>query len=197
MDFMQSDKRIFIGLWILAVFLLLGYNGLMLSSLMNPQLLPRPQSIKLASSQWDRFERTEARRASQALDPSTADHITSQFTLRQRAYRAMARSNQTTKALDFARQALAVAILQPPPPPPVKLDVEPPSLTGVIRIADDNGRFSSLALMEGLQLKEGDVVRGFRVERITIDGVRLSYAGASRFVPAPKIYFSLDRQGSF
>jgi len=73
---------------------------------------------------------------------------------------------------------IRVAAFLPHVPPPVP-DPEPTLILQSVV----TGKYARLATINGRVVKEGELVAGYRVQRIASDGVQLSRAGKSRRLP--------------
>jgi len=68
-----------------------------------------------------------------------------------------------------------------------------PRLTGIIKVSGSGNQPEFIALMEGKQLNKNDKIMDFTVINITSDGVSLAGKGENRFIPTPKIFFSVSK----
>ncbi len=68
-----------------------------------------------------------------------------------------------------------------------------PRLSGILRTATRHGQEEFSALFEGKVHSPGDRLQGFVLEKISAEGVVLSREGRRRFIPAPEVYFSIQR----
>ena len=157
--------------------ILAGHNGFKLMSFINPELPGHSRIVMMVKEKWQQFETKASRTMTDSIENISLDQI-------------------------FAKSAPAsrkqeIEILKPKPRPvkTKKIKVKLPSLTGILRISDARGNVRSLAVIEGKNLAEGDRVKKFVVKKIRKDGIVLARGGASWFVPAPKVQFSLDQGG--
>lgn len=172
-----SRKRLCIGGWVLAAFIFLGYNGFVLASLFSPSLVGRSKETRLASQKWLRLENKISLIMKEAVDKIDLKPIVSRFTP---DLRVVKKQSPQLRAEPSEFEG--------------KFEIKPPVLTGIMKILDAQGNQRSFALIEGKRLMEKDSVRGFTVQKITNKGVVLKRSGKTWFVPAPTVFFSLDKR---
>ena len=178
MIILGSSKRFYISGWILAAFILLGFNGFALLSLFSPPLVGRSQETRLASQKWHKLENRLALIQKEAFDNIDLKPIVARFSPDLDVVKKQPPGSQAVKSESEAES-----------------EVQPPILTGIMKISDAHGNHRLFALIEGKRLMENDRVRDFTVQKITNHGAVLSRNGKTWFVPAPEVYFSLDREG--
>jgi hypothetical protein len=172
-----SSKRLCIGGWILAALILLGINGFALASLFSPPVTGRSKETRLASQKWFRFENKLTLILKESFDNIDPKPIAERFS-----------PDITAVKKTFAGPQAVQNGLE------AESEIQPPVLSGIMKILDTRGNHRSFALIEGKRLKVNDRIRGFTIHKITSRGVELSKDGQAWFVPAPEIYFSLDRE---
>jgi hypothetical protein len=167
----ESKKRLFMSGWILVALLLSGYNGLKLMILLNSSRPGYSKEVKEIRRKLQQLEKTGYLTVKEVEHDIDLDLIFPRF---------MQGAN---------KQATTASIGQEDKEE--KKEVKLPTLTGVLRMLDVRGNVQSLAVIEGKRLGEGDRVQGFRVVKITKEGVTLTKGGSSWFIPAPDVPFSL------
>jgi len=175
---MESGRRLCIGGWILAVVILFGVNGFALISLFSPPLVGRSKETRLASQKWIRLENKLSLILEESFDKTDLEAIIDRFSPVLNVIKQQTLQPQAAKSESEA-----------------ELEIQPPILTGIMKISDAHGNHHWFALIEGKRLMENDSVRGFFIQKITDQGVVLSRDGKVWFVPAPEVHFSLDREG--
>lgn len=179
MVILGNKKRFYIGCWILASLIFLGYNGFVLASLFSPPLVGRSRETRLASQKWFRLDSKLSILRKDSLEHIDIKHVIDRF-------------------------SPDISIIRNKPIPPklkkIKSEFEkeaeakPPVITGIIKISDAQGNHRRFALIEGKQLRKNDSIRGFTIKKIMDKGVLLIYKDKTLSVPAPEVYFSLDRE---
>ncbi|MFC1826138.1 hypothetical protein ACFLYZ_01940 [Thermodesulfobacteriota bacterium] len=172
-----SSKRLCVGGWILVVLILCGLNGFALSSLFSPPVAGHSKETRLASQKLHRLKNKLFSISKESFDNIDPKRVAERF----------------SPEITVVKKTSA-------PPPATKNEFEaepetpPPVLTGTMKVLDSFGKQHSSVLIEGRQLKANDRIRGFTIKKITNQGVELSKDGKTWFVPAPAVYFSLDRK---
>jgi hypothetical protein len=173
-----GNKRIYMICWVLAALLAAGYNGSELMALLNAPIPGRSMDVRRAIQKRRQLEE----KTSAVLKSGSIGSNTNLILLK--------------SGPDFNQQKKKVSI----PPPKVeakkeKKEIILPSLTGVMRTSDVQGNLRAIALIGGKRLGEQDIVQGFRVQKITPNGVVLTKQGAKWFVPVPEVHFSRNQIG--
>lgn len=172
-----GKKSLFSGSWVLAALLLVGYNGFNLISLFNPSLVGRSVEVKLASQKWQQLKERSASAAESALD-FDLDLILSKI------IPGFQETEKTASKTPVGEVEGKNAI-----------ETKLPSLAGIMGVTDVHGREQLLAVIEGAAHPEKARVKGYTIQEITQKGIVLTKNGKDWFVPAPEVYFSLDRRG--
>ena len=171
-----SRKRRYIGIWILAALLLVGYNGFTLMSLFNPSLADHSPEPRIAAGKWRQLrERTLKKTA--VFDPDL---------IRKKMMPGLRRQVET------ARTAPAGNGVNKPKSAGVRL----PVVTGIICVSDIQGNKRLLAVIDGRTYRQADRVQGFWIRKITEKGLHLTRSGSQWFAPAPKVHFSVEKTGA-
>ena len=161
----------------MAAFLFLGYNVFILVSLFSPPLVGRSKETRLASQKWLRLEKKNSLIMKEKIDNINLKSIVSKFAPDLRVVKKQS-PHPEAETIEFEG----------------KFEIEPPVLTGIMKILDAQGNQRSFALIEGKRLMEKDSVSGFNVQKVTNKGVILTKRGKTWFIPTPKVYFSLDQE---
>ena len=165
------------GGWILAAFIILGYNGFALTSLFSPPVVGRSIETRLASQKWLKLEEKLALAQKEAIGDIDLEPIVAKFML---------------EADKEKKQSPQLQV--EPTPLTAEIEVKPPELTGIMKVSDSHGNERWFALIQGRRLQEEDSVSGFTIQKITNKGVVIEKKGETWFLPTPEIYFSLDRE---
>jgi hypothetical protein len=172
MTIISSYRRLCFNGLILAAFLLLAYNGLILMQLFNPTIIGQSEKVKLASLKWKKLSERDFLIVKENWDNKDIELIALKLGM-----------EIFETGLDGSKQK-------------GESGIELPSLTGIIQVSDIHGNITSVAVIEGKRLVEKDEINGFKVENITKKGVALKKAGKSWFIPAPEVRFSVDKMAN-
>ena len=172
-----TRKRLCIGGWILIALLLVGFNGFKLMAFFNPELPGQSRSVKEAMKKWRQLENRGPAPIVEAFDNINVNVAFAKY-----------------KPVSH-RQKKEVPSRRPQVSKEKTINIKLPRLTGILRTADAHGDTRSIAVINGEYLGEGESVSGFKVEKISEEGVILMMGGARFSVPAPKVRFSLDQGG--
>ncbi len=85
------------------------------------------------------------------------------------------------------------ATIDDPESPKSAAAVSLPRLSGILRTANLQGQEQFLALFEGHVYSLRERLHGLVIEKISAEGVLLSRDGRRWFIPAPEVYFSIQR----
>lgn len=160
-----SKKNLYMGIWIVSGLLLLGYNGFALVSIFNPPIVGRSDEVRLASEKWRQLQDRGSLARQTTGDRMELAKILSRF----------------IPGEQKQEQQVILSAL--------------PALTGIMRFSDVHGNARLVAVIQGKTYAEKTKVQEYIIQQITEKGIVLTKAGISRFVPAPEVYFSLDRSG--
>jgi hypothetical protein len=168
-----SWQRLVLSCWIMAALLLIGYNSSKLMTLLSPPIVERSMEIKLASQKWRQLQNMVSRS-----------------------------SKEISKVIDLDTVLLGI----PPNPAknkPKRPDItseenkkvqqpktQLPTLSGILRNTDIHGHRYATAVIDGHRLKENDKIQGFKIHKITQDGVIVTNGGQRWFLSAPKVSYS-------
>jgi hypothetical protein len=176
----QSGSRVqaLIGLWVLTGLVVVGINGAMLMSLLDEPLAGYSPGVRTADRgfrQYRTLVAAEARKITSGMD-FLAD-------------RFGPRVEDTEKPA--ARRV-------PDPLPAVKpatpVEVNLPTLTGVLTRRSTDGTATRLAVMDGRICAVGDRLGNFTVKAISREGVSLVGKKQSWFLKVPEITYSVAAQ---
>jgi hypothetical protein len=175
-----TRKRLCIGGWILVALLLVGFNGFKLMSFFNPELPGQSRSVKEAMKKWRQLEDRVPTTIVEALDNINLSVAFAEYN----KYTPV--SHKQKNKVSTPRSGVANE---------KKINIQLPSLTGILRTTDAHGNTRSIAVINGEYLGEGERVLGFMVQKISEEGIILTRGGVRFSVPAPKVKFSLDQGG--
>ncbi len=185
MKIIGSSKRLSAGGWVLAALLLLGYNAFILTSLFSPPIVGRSKETRLASQKWFKLDNKIKLLMKESFQGLDLEQIVDRFSPDIDVIK--------TKIVQPEPAALPISM-------PIEIEteqkVELPVLTGIMKILYAHGNHRSFALFEGRRLGIDDTIRQFTIQKITQKGVVLSMGDKTWSVPAPEVYFSLDREKS-
>jgi len=177
MIILGSKKSLFAGSLVLAALLLVGYNGFNLISLFNPSLVGRSVEVKLASQKWQQLKERSALATKNALDFDLALILSKVLP----GFQEMEKTaSKTPVGEGEGKNAIETKL---------------PPLAGIMGVTDVHGREQLLAVIEGAAHPEKARVQDYTIKEITQKGIVLTKNGKDWFVPAPEVYFSLDRRG--
>lgn len=173
MRFVGSRKRLCIGGWLLGAIVLLSLNAFTLATLQNQPLIaasPEIRALRLKLSLFDTYLAQESQGWQTRFDPQV---------LLARFMKETPRSPST--AIPDNREVSSA-------PNPIL-----PQLTGVIKVMDQQGELHFSAVVNGSVYGENEMIREFRITRISDQGVWLTCNGQEWFVAAPEVYYSKDQ----
>ncbi len=170
-------QRSFIGAWVLGALLVLGLNGLNLTNLLDQPLLGNSQEVKGIRRQWRLLEQLSslAIKEAKAVADVDLDRVFARF-----------EPLDVRKVWDTEPQEETV---EPESSGPIL-----PALTGILTVFDREGNTRSTAVFNGKRYREKDEVQGFRIEKISEEGVYLTKWATNWFVPAPEGKFTSIRK---
>ena len=160
--------------------LLVGFNGFKLMSFFNPELTGQSRTVKEAMKKWRQLENRVPATIVEALDNINLNVAFAEYTKDTPVSHKQKKKVSTQRSGGTKEKAINIKL---------------PSLTGILSTTDAHGNTRSLAVINGEYLGEGERLFGFIVKEISEEGILLSKGGASWFVPAPKVKFSLDQGG--
>jgi hypothetical protein len=172
-----SRKRLCIGGWILVALLLVGFNGFKLMAFFNPELPGQSRNVKEAMKKWRQLDNRGPAPIVEAFDNINLNV----------AFAKYAPVSHKQKKEVFPQRAQVAK--------EKAISIKLPKLTGISRTIDAHGNIRSIAVVNGKYLCEGEKVLGFRVQKITEEGIILIRGGARFSVPAPEVKYSLDQGG--
>ena len=179
MIILGNRKRLYTGCWVLALLIIGGYNGFILTSIFSPPLVGRSKETRLASQKWLRLDNKQSTIHKNSLEQFDLQQVIDRFSPDISIIKSKPIPSKSKKLTGkFEKESEAI----------------PPVVTGIIKISDVHGNHRRFALMEGKQLMENDSIRGFTVNKITDKGVVLIYNEKKLFVPSPQVHFSLNNE---
>jgi hypothetical protein len=174
MKIISHNRRMYIAGWLLAALLLLGANLIKLSQLTLQPMIGSSAAVNALRLKLHQF-----------------DELVSELKLDPAVHRDQPVSlAQLPKAVPQPRPSVpAIAAEEPMPLEPPQL----PRLSGILQVADNQGRWRYSAAMEGNVYFEKDRFQGFLIEEISARGIVLSRGKQRWQIPAPEVYYSLDK----
>jgi hypothetical protein len=175
MKIVSDNRRMYLAAWLLAGLLLLGANGWKLSQLpLEPMIgsSAAVNSLRLKLHQFD--ELMSARR------------IDSEVRWEQKVLPA----GLPQAASPLPPAAVGIPAEETPPEEPYRL----PKLSGILKVANNQGQWHYSVVMDGHVYAAKDHVREFLIDEISSRGIMLSRGKQRWFIPAPEVYFSLDQR---
>ena len=157
--------------------LLVGFNGFKLITFFNPELSGQSRNVKEAMKKWRQLENRVPPTIVETLDNINFNVAFAKYT---------PASQKQKKEVSPPQAQLAKE---------KEINIKLPRLTGIFRTTDAHGNMRSIAVVNGKYLCEGEKVLGFRVQKITEEGIILMRGGAQFSVPAPEVKYSLDQGG--
>ncbi|RPI80098.1 MAG: hypothetical protein EHM45_00200 [Desulfobacteraceae bacterium] len=162
----DHSKHFFSAAFILAGIAFIVFNAYLLVDLYDRPLAKRSEGLKSVGIKWEQFMRT--------IESPSMD-LTEGI--------ALAKILDQTESSGTPQD---LTPMQPTSPLPV--------LTGIFRVVDAHKNSEYIAILEGKRFKQYDTIKEFYIDSITSKGVVLKKKGQTRFIPAPKIFFSLSRK---
>jgi hypothetical protein len=174
MKIISHTRRMYIAAWLLAALLLLGANLIKLSQLTLQPMVGSSATVNALRLKLHQF-----------------DALAAEFNMDTEVRR--------DQPVSLARLPQAAAPLKPPIPaipadePGPSEPPQLPRLSGILQVADNQGRWRYSAAMDGNVYFEKDRVQGFFIEEISSRGIVLSRGKQRWLIPAPEVYFSVDK----
>ncbi len=185
MKIIGSSKRLSVGGWILVGLVFLGFNAFSLTTLFSPPVVGRSKETRLASQKWFKLDNKMKLLLKESFSDLDLGLIAKKFSP---DITVVKPKPVQSKAEDQPAEGPTEAEKEQP--------VQLPVLTGIMKVLYARGNHRSFALMEGRRLAKGDTIRQFTIQKITPKEVVLSMDEKTWSVPAPEVYFSLDREKS-
>jgi len=176
---LPATKRLITGGWVLGALLLLWYNALQLTSLFDEPIPGISREARETIRKWQRLEQAAADRIKSAVKDLDVSRIADQW-------KAVQASKQTAAP---AAETKPVPRALPAPPEKVVL----PSVTGIMKRHDANGREHWAAMVDGRVRRENDRVKDFVVAQIDENGVVVTKGERRWRLPPPDVAFSVDQ----
>ncbi|MBL0716608.1 MAG: hypothetical protein JJV89_01045 [Desulfosarcina sp.] len=173
----NNKKQIFIGGWILGAVLLLLYNGFEINNFDKPQASREMEKLLQIKLKWEDFSKNQDSIKKNKPDQIDYDRLLPKFTKKKKSPHNPA------------------VIAQEAPKELVK-KIEPilPTLAGIVKNFDIDGKISLFAMLDGMVLSEHEAINEFKVEKITEQGITLKKGEKSWYIQMPEVIFSLGSQ---
>ena len=174
-----NEKILFIGGWVLAALLLMGYNALEAHKLLKVSFFRNSENINMVRENHQKIMQKGYLEGKVREDRINLDHIFAKFVQN-------FHDQQTDIALKLEKKKVGEK---------EKDNVKIPELEGILKSSDIYGNIHLLAIIEGMICSKEDRVHGFTVCKITDKGIDLTKDGKYWFIPSPEVKFSLDKGG--
>jgi len=174
MKIVANNRRMYIGAWLAAAFLLLGANLYHLSRLEYQPLAESPAIIKqlrLRLSHFDELIAAQRTQASHREPPIALIRL--------------------QPAADRPPPVLPAGVDEKSPPPGTMLL---PRLTGILRVASGDGTGHYRAVLDGKVYAEKELIAELSIEEISTQGVVLRRRDQRWFIPVPEVYYSISQK---
>jgi hypothetical protein len=175
-----NPKRLIIGLWVLAALLILWYNAVAMTSLLDNPLPGLSSEARATIAKWQRLENHIASRLKEVTDPHEIEKMIAGIDFKK------------AQAVPAAKESEPMPKIVKKVEPVRKKDVELPSLNGIVAVYGSDGAVVYLAVIDGRTREEKSSIGDFVLERIDAKGILLAQGKQSWFVPAPAVDFSVD-----
>lgn len=175
MKIVANNRRMYIGAWLVAAFILLGANLFKLSRLEFQPLAASPaivNQLRLRLSHFDELMSARRMGSEPFLEPPIA----------------WVRLQQPTA---LPSPALPAGVDEKNTPPGTALL---PRLTGILRVATGTGAGHYRAVLDGTVYAEKEFIAERRIEEISSQGVVLRQRDQRWFIPAPEVYYSISQK---
>lgn len=174
MKIISHNSRMYIAGWLLAAMLLLGANLFKLSQLTLQPMIGNSAAVNSLRLKLHLF-----------------DEFLSELKMDSEVRRDQPVSlAQLPKALPQPKSSIPAI---PPEEPMASEPPQLPRLSGILQVADNQGRWRYSAAMEGNVYSAKDRVHEFLIEEISSRGIVLSRGKQRWLIPAPEVYYSLDK----
>ena len=178
-----AQKRMLTGSWILAALILLGYNGLELTTVLEPSVLGYSSTLKTVKEKWEKLKPKYPSSEDKPRDVTGLDLKLVKF--------IPGTPQQDNNRLTLPEKNLVQA--ESGKENTEELQIVLPHVSGIVQVTGMSGETRLLAMIEGERLSEDDRIMGFTVKKITSEGVTLIKGGKDWFVKVPQTGFSIIR----
>jgi len=168
------------GLWVLAALLILWYNGVAMTALMDKPLAGLSPEARETITKWQRLEHRMASKLKDIMDPDEIRRIFAAFDLEK------VKAVLPVKKAKPAPAAAKRSVSKP------RKEVVLPTLSGILAIYDADGNTEYLAVIDGKAQAAKSRIGDFLLDRINDRGILLTQDKDAWFIPAPRVDFSLD-----
>ena len=176
-----KNKRIAIGLWVLAALLVLWYNAAAVSSLWDRELTAMSPGARATIAKSQQLQSRISQGLLALIDPLQIENIAARIDSRKLKPAPVKKKGVTPPQAANKR-------VDPTPEAKVKL----PSLDGIIAVYRPITGETYIAVMDGNALEEQNRINNFVLKKIDAKGVLLSRGAKTWFVPAPQVDYSKD-----
>ncbi|RPH49681.1 MAG: hypothetical protein EHM85_13020 [Desulfobacteraceae bacterium] len=171
----SNFKRLIIDAFIMAGIVTVVLNAYLLTDLFGRPIAERSEGLKRASAKWQQLTDSTVPEINNLSEKPDMDKIISHL---DHSAKAEVKPQEHKIGDDMPKEPVENVL---------------PRLTGIIKVSGSGNQPEFIALMEGKQLNKNDKIMDFTVINITSDGVSLAGKGENRFIPTPKIFFSVSK----
>jgi len=180
MTITPNNKKLAIGLWVLAALLILWYNAVALLSLWDREFTAMSPGARATIAKRQQLESRMAQKLLGLIDPLQINHIAAKIDGRRVVPPPKPKGGTPPQAVKKKVK----------PVPEMKLKL--PSLDGIIAVYNPSSGKTYLAVMDGKTLEEQSRINDFVIKSIDAKGVLLARGAKTLFIPAPQIAYSKD-----
>jgi hypothetical protein len=181
----SNPKRLIIGLWVLAALLILWYNAVAMTSLLDQPMVGLSTQARESMTKWQRLEIQIESQLKETFSAQEFDKFLSAIDIEKvKAILPVKKTKPKTKA---AKKTTT---------PVKKKEIILPKLNGIVAIHDAGGQTIHLAVIDGKTRDEKSQIGDFTLERIDAEGILISQEDESWFIHAPQVAFSVDNSRS-
>ena len=181
----SNPKRLIIGLWVLAALLILWYNAVAMTSLLDQPMAGLSPQARESITKWERLEIQIASQLKDKFSVQEFDKFLSAIDIEKvKAVLPVKKTKPKTKASKKTTK------------PVKKKEIILPKLNGILAILDVRGQTLHLAVIDGKTREEKSRIGEFTLERIDAEGILISQEDQSWFIHRPQVAFSVDNSRS-
>jgi hypothetical protein len=168
-----SWQRLTLSGWVIAALLMIAYNGSKLMILLSPPITGHSMEVKLASQKWRQLQDKISQDSKEHLEAIDLDM-------------AFFRKAPNSESVNSEPPDIPVAKVDNVQPTTINL----PILSGILHNTDVHGRAFALAIIDGQRLKVNDKIQGFKIHKISGNGVVVARDEQQWFISAPKVPYN-------
>ncbi len=181
----SNPKRMIIGLWVLAALLILWYNAVAMTSLLDQPMTGLSPQARESMTKWQRLEIQIESQLKEKFSAQEFDKFLSAIDIEK--VKAILPPKKTKPQINVAKKTTE---------PVKKKEIVLPELNGIVAIHDAAGETIHLAVIDGKTREEKSRIGDFLLERIDAEGILITREGKSWYIDAPQVAFSVDNSRS-